>query len=141
MSGIDHIPILHNIEKKPKQVNPKKFILYFWIAYIVSIILVTLFFVGVALGVFGSMPTFEELENPKSSLATEILSEDGKLLGKYYFENRTNTHFQELSPNVINALIATEDARFYEHSGIDFRAIFRVVGVWLPEHQKAEEVP
>jgi len=127
MSGIDHIPILHNIEKKPKQVNPKKFILYFWIAYIVSIILVTLFFVGVALGVFGSMPTFEELENPKSSLATEILSEDGKLLGKYYFENRTNTHFQELSPNVINALIATEDARFYEHSGIDFRAIFRVV--------------
>jgi len=126
MSGIDHIPILQNKEIKPKSVNPKKFVLYFWIAYVIGITLIVLFFVGVALGLFGSMPTFVELENPKSSLATEILSEDGKLLGKYYFENRTNTHFQELSPNVINALIATEDARFYEHSGIDFRAIFRV---------------
>ncbi len=127
MSGIDHIPILQNTEKKPKQVDPKKYVKYFWFAYIISIGVIVLFFVGVALGIFGSMPTFEDLENPRSSLATEILSEDGKLLGKYYFENRSNTHFQELSPNVINALIATEDARFYEHSGIDFRAIFRVV--------------
>jgi len=127
MSGIDHIPILKNYEKKPRQVDPKKFIKYFWITYVASIILIGLFFVGVALGLFGKMPTFEELENPKSSLATEILSEEGKLLGKYYFENRSNTQFQDLSPNVINALIATEDARFYEHSGIDFRAIFRVL--------------
>jgi penicillin-binding protein 1A len=111
----------------PKKTDPKKYILYFWITYAVSILLITLFFVGVALGLFGKMPTFEELENPKSSLATEILSEEGMLLGKYYFENRSNTQFQELSPNVINALIATEDARFYEHSGIDFRAIFRVM--------------
>lgn len=126
MSGIEHIPILNNYQKKPRQVDPKKFIKYFWITYVASMILIGLFFVGVALGLFGKMPTFEELENPKSSLATEILSEEGKLLGKYYFENRSNTQFQDLSPNVINALIATEDARFYEHSGIDFRAIFRV---------------
>ena len=126
MSGIDHIPLLRKMEKSPRKVDEKKYIRYFWIVYIVSIFLIALFFIGVAAGLFGPMPTFEELENPKSSLATEILSEEGKLLGKYYFENRSNTHFQELSPDVINALIATEDARFYEHSGIDLRAIIRV---------------
>jgi len=104
----------------------KHFVRYFWIAYIAMVLLIFLFFTAVAMGWFGKMPTFEELENPKSNLATEIISEDGKLLGKYYIENRSNTHYQELSANVINALIATEDARFESHSGIDVRAMFRV---------------
>ena len=104
----------------------RKYLKRFYIAFAVSVALIALFFLSVSLGLFGKMPTFEELENPKSNLATEIISCDGKLLGKYYVENRSNTHYQELSPNVINALIATEDARFEKHSGIDMIAIFRV---------------
>ncbi|MEI7896561.1 MAG: transglycosylase domain-containing protein [bacterium] len=104
----------------------KKYLKGFWASYLVVIGLIALFFICVGFGLFGSMPSFEELENPKSNLATEVISSDGKLLGKYYIENRSNTHYQELSPNVINALIATEDARFEKHSGIDAIAIFRV---------------
>lgn len=72
------------------------------------------------------MPTFEDLENPNTNLATEIISADGQLLGNYYIENRTNVSYEELSPYLINALIAIEDYRFYEHSGIDQKALFRV---------------
>jgi len=79
------------------------------------------------MGWFGFMPTFEELENPKSNLASEVYSADQVLLGKYYIENRTLSHYNELSPYLVNALIATEDARFTEHSGIDFRSLFRVL--------------
>jgi penicillin-binding protein 1A len=104
----------------------KKYLKRFWVTYLVAIVVAVLFFISVTFGLFGKMPTFEELENPKSNLATEIISTDGKLLGKYYIENRSNTPYQELSPNVINALIATEDARFEDHSGIDAIAIFRV---------------
>ena len=99
----------------------------FWISFVALIVLIVLFFIAITYGVFGKMPTFEELENPKSNLATEIISADGKLLGKYYVENRSNTQFHELSPNVINALIATEDARFEKHSGVDIIAVFRVM--------------
>jgi penicillin-binding protein 1A len=104
----------------------KKYLKRFWVSYVILIGVIILFFISVAFGLFGKMPTFDELENPKSNLATEVISSDGKLLGKYYIENRSNTPYQELSPNVINALIATEDARFEDHSGIDAIAIFRV---------------
>jgi penicillin-binding protein 1A len=104
----------------------KKYLKGFWLSFIILVMMIALFFVCVSFGLFGKMPSFEELENPKSNLATEIISSDGKLLGKYYIENRSNTHYQDLSPNVINALIATEDARFEDHSGIDAIAIFRV---------------
>lgn len=73
------------------------------------------------------MPTFEELENPESNLAAEIISADQQLLGKYYRENRTVVQFDNLSPVLVNALIATEDIRFYEHSGIDPRGLGRVL--------------
>ena len=75
----------------------------------------------VSWGWFGELPPLEELENPKTYLASEVYAEDGVLLGKYYLQNRSNTTFDELSPNLVNALIATEDVRFYDHSGIDFR--------------------
>jgi len=114
------------MEKGSSNKNVKKYILGFWISYVVLWIIISLFFTALSYGVFGPMPTFEELENPKSNLATEVISSDGKLLGKYYIENRSNTQYQELSPNIINALIATEDARFESHSGIDVKAIFRV---------------
>ena len=107
--------------------NVKKYLKGFWISYGIGVLLIILFFMCVGFGLFGKMPTFEELENPKSNLATEVISSDGKLLGKYYIENRSNTPYKELSPNVINALIATEDARFEQHSGVDAFAMMRVV--------------
>lgn len=78
-------------------------------------------------GAWGPLPKFDELENPQTNLATEIISSDNKVLGKYFYENRTHIDFSELSPNLINALIATEDERFYNHSGIDFIALLRVL--------------
>jgi len=124
--SISHIPILQNLDHRPSGKNRRKYIIGFWVSYIALVILIAVFFIAMSFGVFGKMPTFEELENPKSNLATEVYSADGNLLGKYYIENRSNTQYQELSPNVINALIATEDARFEKHSGIDVKAIFRV---------------
>ncbi len=79
------------------------------------------------MNVFGKLPGFEELENPKTNLATEIYSSDQVMLGKFFKENRTIVDFNDVSPNLLNALIATEDIRFYEHSGIDARALLRVI--------------
>jgi penicillin-binding protein 1A len=79
-----------------------------------------------ALGAFGKLPTFEELENPKSNLATEIISSDGKLLGTFYRENRTVVGYEELTPDIVAALVSTEDVRFYGHSGIDYVSLARV---------------
>jgi penicillin-binding protein 1A len=73
------------------------------------------------------LPTFRDLENPKSDLATEVISSDNQVLGTYYVENRSNATYKEISPNVLNALVATEDERFYEHSGIDFRRMVSIV--------------
>jgi len=81
----------------------------------------------ISAGKLGYIPTFEELENPKSNLASEVYSSDGILLGKYFIENRSNATFTELDSNLINALIATEDIRFYSHSGIDFKALARAI--------------
>ena len=80
-----------------------------------------------SMGFFGDLPTFEQLENPKNNLATEVISEDGIVLGKYFFENRSRVRYDELPENLINALIATEDVRFREHSGIDGRALLRAI--------------
>ena len=78
-------------------------------------------------GAWGDLPDFHELENPETNLATEIISADNKILGKYFYENRTHVEYSDLSPDLINALIATEDERFFNHSGIDFIALIRVV--------------
>jgi penicillin-binding protein 1A len=72
------------------------------------------------------LPGFEQLEDPQSNLATQVFSSDGETLGKYFRENRTRAEFEELSPHLVDALIATEDARYYEHSGIDIKALGRV---------------
>lgn len=86
-------------------------------------------FASIAYGWIGYMPPVEELENPNYKFATEILSEDGKVLGTWSLskENRVYTSYNELSPNIVNALIATEDVRFTEHSGIDAKALIRAV--------------
>ena len=80
-----------------------------------------------AIGIFGDLPTFEQLENPKNNLATEIISEDGIVLGKYFFENRSRVSYNEIPENLISAFISTEDVRFRNHSGIDGRALLRAI--------------
>lgn len=95
-----------------------------WTLYFIGGVLVLLLFFLTGLGWLGFMPSFEELENPKSNLASEIISADQQLLGKYYIENRSNVHYSDLSPELINALIATEDVRYYRHSGIDMKGTF-----------------
>ena len=110
---------------KPKQ-GKSNAIRNLWIIFGVLLLIVVLFFFCVAKGVFGTMPTFEELENPRTNLATEIISADGKILGTYYIENRSNVRYSELSHYMPEALISIEDERFTEHSGIDQKALFRV---------------
>ncbi len=78
-----------------------------------------------SVGALGEMPDFKDLEDPQRNLASIVYSADGKVLGKYYVENRVAVDYEDISPNVINALIATEDVRFYSHSGIDARGTLR----------------
>ncbi|HNS17123.1 MAG TPA: transglycosylase domain-containing protein [Bacteroidales bacterium] len=106
--------------------NYRTYIRNFWLIYASIILLIFLIFLIISLGGFGFMPSFGELENPKSNLASEIISADQQILGTYYIENRSNVAYREISPHLINALIATEDIRFSRHSGIDFKANFRV---------------
>ncbi len=102
-----------------------KYIKWFWKIVLGGFLFVCLLFLLASWGAFGTLPTFEELENPKNNLATEIISSDGKTLGKYAIENRTLVKYKDLPKNLIQALVATEDERFYEHSGIDFRGTAR----------------
>src|SRR5688572_25026183 len=95
--------------------------LFSWLPFLCIFLLLSL----VANEVLGDLPSVEELQNPKSNLATVIYSADAKVLGKYYNENRVNVTFKDLDKDLTNALIATEDARFYEHSGVDIKALFR----------------
>ena len=113
--------------KKKKQTNFKKYIIRFWMLVLGGFISVSLVFLLASWGIFGTLPTFEELENPEKNLATEVISSDGVTLGKYAFKNRTPVGFKDLPDNLVHALIATEDERFYEHSGIDFRGLARAI--------------
>ena len=112
--------------KKKTTNNFSKFILWFWILFASGIALVALIFLSASWGLFGELPPYEYLENPQTNLASQIISSDGKLLGKFYLDdNRTDVKFEELPDNLVNALIATEDARFRDHSGIDARGTVR----------------
>jgi len=94
---------------------------------VVGILSALVLFCLVYFEALGPMPTYAELQNIRHNNASEVYAEDGVLLGKYYVENRINADFEEISPDLINALVATEDARFFEHSGVDMRAAARVV--------------
>ena len=105
-----------------------KYLKWFWGLFFAGVLAFFLLFLFAAWGVFGEMPTFERLENPQTNLATEILSSDGETLGKFYLDdNRTPVAFEDLPQNLVDALVATEDARYYEHSGIDARGTLRAV--------------
>lgn len=107
--------------------NNSKYIKIFWGIFGGGLLVVVLLFLFASWGLFGPLPTFEELENPESNLATEILSSDGKTLGKFYNENRTPVKYDDLPQNLIDAVTATEDRRFYDHSGIDARGTLRAI--------------
>ncbi len=96
---------------------------WFWLGFLISLLLISLLILFVAMGWAGNLPKVEELENPKTNLATEVISEDGVVIGKYYIENRSNETYKTIGPNLINALISTEDVRFNKHSGIDFQGL------------------
>ncbi|MGH2622775.1 MAG: transglycosylase domain-containing protein, partial [Sphingobacterium sp.] len=98
----------------------KKYSRNFWKILIGFVILGGLFLLSVRIGMFGKLPTFKDLENPKSNLASEILTDDNRVLGTYYVHNRSNVKYNQLSPYLVHALVSTEDKRFYEHSGIDY---------------------
>ncbi len=119
-----------NQEKKKEKLpakKMKKYLRVFWALVISPFVFIFLIVWMVSMDWFGELPKIEDLQNPQINLATEIFSSDGKILGKYYAENRVNVKYKDLSPYLINGLIATEDARFSEHSGIDFRGLVRVL--------------
>ena len=102
----------------------KKIVKWFWTLITCGIAMVAGLLVLVWM--FADIPSFEDLENPDSKLATQVIAEDGEILTTFHIENRSYVTYDELSPNLVNAAIATEDVRFYNHSGIDFRALARV---------------
>jgi len=117
-------------KQKKKQATPdfKGPIKLFWGLFLAGVLTVAAIFGSAALGLFGPMPPLQQLENPKTNLATQIISSDGEILGKFFYnDNRTPIGFDELPEHLVQALVATEDERFYAHSGIDFRGTFRAI--------------
>jgi penicillin-binding protein 1A len=114
-------------QKNKQNKGFKKYLVAFWLLFIGSFVAVIFFFLCASWGVFGPMPTFDELENPASNVATEIISSDGKTIGKFYLENRVPVKYEDLPQHLVDALIATEDERFREHSGIDARGTLRAI--------------
>lgn len=107
-----------------KEKTKKTIVKVFWFCLLTPILALILCVAGVAL--FAEIPSFEELENPKTNLATQIISEDGKIINTFHIENRTFVEFDDLPESLVDAAIATEDVRFHRHSGIDFRSLARV---------------
>ena len=100
----------------------------FWFLFSSGVISIYGIFYLASIGYFGEMPDFRQLENPKTNFASEIISSDNKVLGKYYFnDNRTPIEYEDINPETINALIAIEDERFYSHPGIDLKATLRAI--------------
>jgi len=92
-----------------------------------AVLFVILFFIGVSYGLLGEMPDLEKIQNPRSAITTTIYSADYETIGSYFTENRIEVSYNELSPYLVKALVATEDKRFYDHSGIDLKGLFRAV--------------
>lgn len=106
----------------------KRFIAYFWSLFSVGIVSIVAVFCMITQGWLGYLPPLDELQNPKNKFATEVISSDLQLLGRYYRnENRVGVTYNDISPNMINALIATEDVRYYDHTGVDVKSLFRAI--------------
>ena len=108
-----------------KEDKMKKILKWFWVLFCVPVVMIMTLLVLV--WTLADIPSFEELENPDSKLATQVIAEDGEILTTFHIENRSYVSYDELSPNLVNAAVATEDVRFYSHSGIDFPSLGRVI--------------
>ena len=108
-----------------KDTTKKKIVKWFWIVFASGVAAVVLLLAAV--WAFADIPSFEDLENPDSKLATQVIAEDGEILTTFHIENRSYVSYDELSPNLVHAAVATEDSRFYRHSGIDFESLGRVL--------------
>ena len=125
---------------KGKNGTYRRSIKIFWIVFSIGVMSFVSIFLAAGFGLLGKMPEFRQLENPKTNLATQIFSADNKVIGKFYYnDNRTPLYYEEIPKNLIDALIATEDERFYDHSGIDLRSTLRAV-VYLGEKGGASTV-
>jgi len=115
-----------------------KFKRIFWRLFVLGVVCIVFVFVFINVGWIGYLPPIDELQNPKNKYATEIYSSDLQLLGRYFYskQNRVGVHYSEISKNIVNALVATEDVRFYDHSGIDGKALTRAVVLTGIFHRK-----
>lgn len=112
------------MDKKPGKTT--KYLIILWSLYSLAFVLFIVMMFLIGRGKLGFMPDFARLENPQSNLASELITVDGELLGKYFIENRSFVDYEDLAPHLVDALVATEDVRFYRHSGIDVRSLTRV---------------
>ena len=113
----------------------KRIVIWFWILFSFPFVMVAVMLLLV--WAFADIPSFEELENPESKLATQVIAEDGEILSTFHIENRSYVSYEELSPYLVEAAVATEDVRFYDHSGIDFISLGRVLVKTLLYHHPA----
>jgi penicillin-binding protein 1A len=114
------------MNKPLSQSDIRKYNYTLWKLLIGALVIFALFIVAIGFGLFGELPSFRDIEHPKSNQASEIVTDDGRILGTYFVQNRSNVTYSEISPNAINALIAAEDIRFRDHSGIDFKRTFTI---------------
>jgi penicillin-binding protein 1A len=114
------------MKKSLSQQDIRSYNFTLWKLLIGAIALFALFIIMIGYEFFGPLPSFRDIEHPKSNQASEIVTDDGRVLGTYFVQNRSNVTYPEISKNVLNALIATEDIRFNEHSGIDFKRTFTI---------------
>jgi len=137
---LQHYHVTGIMEKMSKQNDIRtKFKRIFWRLFAFGIVCIVLTFVFINVGWIGYLPAIDELQNPKNKFATEIYSSDLQLLGHYFYskQNRVGVQYSEISKNVVNALVATEDVRFYDHSGIDGRALTRAFVLTGVLHRKS----
>lgn len=118
-----------NTTKKNKGSLVRYIVISMWVLFVAGVLSIATVFMLIAKGKIGYMPPIEELENPKNKYASEIFSSDMKVIGRFFKEkeNRVYVSYNELSPYLVKALIATEDIRFTSHSGIDVKALFRAI--------------
>ena len=107
--------------------KPKKWVRLFWKYYFITAGVILLFLLLLNFGWIGDMPDLDDIENPTASLASQVYAQDGTPMGKYYLEDRISIKYRDLSPNLIQALVATEDKRFYDHYGIDGEGLIRAI--------------
>jgi penicillin-binding protein 1A len=108
-----------------KQTRGRKAVRILWKTFFICLGLFILVLLAANFGLFGEMPSIDEIQNPSASLSSQVYAEDGTLMGKYYKQDRVNVEYKDISPHVIHALVATEDKRFYDHSGIDPKSVAR----------------